>query len=155
MLFRSVLLLLPLFVLHTNLFALTLSVNVGREDGESYSTVHIKEELSFRCLSEKDEFDEIKQIQCVFPREPKEKFEAFETNYFKIDSFTKKGKYILRIYPIEKMQLIPIKHKLYETAKIKKPSEYMTSSHWMIVGYKQRLPLIKMLQHPLWVSTSP
>jgi len=148
LLFRSVLLLLVFFVFQTNLYALTLSVNVGREEGESYSTVHIKEELSFRCLSEKDEFDEIKQIQCVFPREPKEKFEAFETNYFKIDSFTKKGKYILRIYPIEKMQLIPIKHKLYETSKIRKPSEYTTSSHWMIIGYKQRLPLIRMMTTP-------
>ena len=148
LLFRSVLLLLASFIIHTSLYALTLSVNVGREEGESYSTVHIKEELSFRCLSEKDEFDEIKQIQCVFPREPKEKFEAFETNYFKIDSFTKKGKYILRIYPVEKMQLIPIKHKLYETVKMRKPSEYAVSSHWMVVGYKQRLPLIKMTTTP-------
>lgn len=142
------LLLFPLSSLLFTAFALTLSVNVGKEAGESYSTIHIKEGLSFRCLSEKDEFDEIKQIQCIFPREPKEKFEAFETNYFKIDSFTKKGKYILRIYPIEKMQLIPVKHKLYETGKIRKPSEYTTSSHWMIVGYKRRLPLIRMTTTP-------
>lgn len=142
------LLLFPLSSLLFTAFALTLSVNVGKEAGESYSTIHIKEGLSFRCLSEKNEFDEIKQIQCIFPREPKEKFEAFETNYFKIDSFTKKGKYILRIYPIEKMQLIPVKHKLYETGKIRKPSEYTTSSHWMIVGYKRRLPLIRMTTTP-------
>lgn len=142
------LLLFPLSSFLFTAFALTLSVNVGKEAGESYSTIHIKEGLSFRCLSEKNEFDEIKQIQCIFPREPKEKFEAFETNYFKIDSFTKKGKYILRIYPIEKMQLIPVKHKLYETGKIRKPSEYTTSSHWMIVGYKRRLPLIRMTTTP-------
>jgi predicted negative regulator of RcsB-dependent stress response len=143
-----VLLLLVFFLFRTDFYALTLSINVGREEAESYSTVHIKEELSFKCLSETDEFDEIKQIQCVFPREPKEKFEAFETNYFKIDSFSKNGKYILRIYPVEKMQLIPIKHKLYEMGKIRKPSEYTTSSHWMIIGYRQRLPLIKMTTTP-------
>ncbi len=148
MLFRSVLLLLSFLVFQTGLYALTLSVNIGREKGESFSTVHIKEGFSFRCVSESDEFDEIKQIQCIFPREPKEKFEAFDTNYFKIDSFTKSGKYILRVFPVAKMQLIPIKHKLYETGKIRKPSEYTTSSHWMIVGYKQRLPLIRMTTTP-------
>ena len=144
LLLRSVLLLLTFFIFHTDLYALTLNVNIGREKGERYATVHIKEGLSFRCMSEKDEFDEVKQIQCIFPREPKEKFEAFETNFFKIDSFTKKGKYILRVYPVEKMKLIPIKHKLYESGKIRKPSEYTTSQHWMIVGYKEKLPLIRM-----------
>lgn len=148
MLFRSVLLLLACFVFYTDLYALTLKINIGREKGEYYSTVHIKEAISFRCVSEIDEFDEIRQIQCVFPREPKEKFEAFETNFFKIDSFTKNGKYILRVYPVEKMQLIPIRHKLYETGKIRKPSEYTTSPHWMIVGYTDKLPLIRMTTTP-------
>lgn len=148
MLFRFVLLLLAFFVFHTSLYALKLSVNVGREDGQSFSTLHIKEQLPFKCLSEADEFDELKQVQCVFPREPKEKFEPFETNYFKIDSFTQKGKYILRVYPLEKMYLIPIASRLYEKAKMYKPEEYKRSEHWMIVGYKEKLPLIKISKTP-------
>ena len=75
---RFALLLFPLSSVFFSLFALTLTVNVGRDDGENFSTIHIKEDLPFKCLSEKDEFDDIKQIQCVFPREPKEKFEKMQ-----------------------------------------------------------------------------
>ena len=133
----------------TSLFALTLTVNSGREDGENYSTIHIKEDLSFSCLSKKDDFDELTQIQCIFPREPKEKFEAMQTYFFKIDSFAKNKKYYIRILPLKKMKLIPIAHKLYEKGSIYKDREYKTSRHWMIIGYKDKLPFITPEKTPV------
>ena len=143
MLFR----LMFLSLVHTlffspSLFALTLTVNSGRENGENYSAVHIKEAFDFECLSQKDDFDELKQIQCVFPREPNEKFEKMQTNFFKIDSFTKNKKYYIRILPLEKMKLLPIAHKLYKKGDIYRYTEYKRASHWMIIGYKQKLPFI-------------
>lgn len=124
------------------LYALTLSVNIGKEAGENYSTIHIKEDLLFECLSEMDEFDEVKQIECIFPREPKEKFENMKTHFFKIDSFTKDKKYYIRVLPLAKMRLLPISYKLYKQANIYQYSEQKLSKHWMIVGYKENIPLI-------------
>lgn len=132
----------------SSLSALTLSVNVAREEGEDYSTIHITEDLEFGCLSEKDEFDEIRQIQCSFPREPKEKFEPMQTNFFKIDSFSKEGKYFIRIYPTAKMQLLPIANRLYENGNIYHPREHHSAKHWMIIGYTHKLPLISVEKTP-------
>jgi len=142
LLLRLMLFLFPLSSILFNAFALTLTVNVGREEDENYSVVHIKEDLAFECRSEKDEFDELKQVQCIFPREPKEKFEAMRTNFFKIDSFTKNKKYYIRIFPLQKMSLIPVAHTLYTTENIYQDSEYKEAKHWMIIGYVNKLPLI-------------
>ncbi len=148
MLKRLALLLFPLSSLFFPLFSLTLTINVGRDEGENFSTVHIKEEMPFKCLSEKNEFDEIKQIQCVFPREPKEKFETMTTNFFTIDSFEKSGKYYVRIYPIQKIQAFPIAYTLYEKGKIHPFSQTDISKHWMIIGYAKKLPLISPETRP-------
>lgn len=130
------------------LFALTLNVNVGREENENFSTLHIKEEMPFVCLSQTDEFGEEKQVQCTFTREPKEKFQAMKTNFFTIDSFTKEGKYIVRISPVQKLKLLPIANRLHENENIFHPQKHNTAGHWMIVGYTQRLPLISIEKNP-------
>ncbi len=148
MLNRFALLLLPLSSLLFPLFSLTLTVNVGRDEGESFSIMHIKEDIPFTCLSEKDEFDAIRQVQCVFPREPKEKFEAMTTNFFKIDSFEKNGKYYIRIFPIQKIKPVPILHTLYEKGEIYSASQAKYSKHWTIVGYTQKFPLVSPERTP-------
>jgi predicted negative regulator of RcsB-dependent stress response len=130
------------------LSALTLTVNVAREEGENFSILHIKEALDFSCLSEKDEFGETKQVQCVFPREPNEKFEPMKTNFFSIDSFNKAGKYYVRIYPVSKMRLLPIANRLHEKENIYHPERHQSAQHWMLVGYTDRLPLISIEKTP-------
>ncbi len=147
MLSRSVLLLFIIGVFHT-LFALHISINTGREAGQSYSVVHIKESFAFRCVSEINAFDEVEQIQCILPREPRENFEKMKTHFFKIDSFSRKGKYYIRILPVEKMKAIPIAHKLYEKSRIYHFKEHTLSKHWMIIGYKEHLPLISLDETP-------
>lgn len=132
----------------SSLFALTLSVNLAKEGGENFSIIHIKEDLAFKCLSEIDEFDEVKQIQCVFPREPKQIFEKMQTNFFKIDSFTKDKKYYVRIYPIAKMKLYPISYSLHKNESIYQAEKGQDSKHWMIVGYKNRPPFIETEETP-------
>lgn len=130
------------------LFALTLNVNVGREENEAFSTLHIKEQAPFVCLSETDELGEEKQVLCTFDREPKEKFQAMQTNFFTIDSFINEGKYIVRIYPVKKMKLLPIANKLHENENIFHPQKHNTASHWMLVGYTHKLPLISIEKNP-------
>lgn len=139
---------LLLSTLHSSLSALTLTVNVAREEGENFSILHIKEALDFSCLSEKDEFGETKQVQCVFPREPNEKFEPMKTNFFSIDSFNKAGKYYVRIYPVSKMRLLPIANRLHEKENIYHPERHQSAQHWMLVGYTDRLPLISIEKTP-------
>ncbi len=128
--------------LSLSLNALTLSINVGREEAQNFSVLHIKENIAFTCIDEKDDFNKITQVLCTFPREPKEKFEAMETNFFKIDSFTKKGRYYVRVYPTEKLALFPIAFTLHEEGSIYAPSKIKTAKHWTIIGYTQQLPYI-------------
>ena len=130
------------------LFALTLSVNVAKENGKDFSTVHLKEDLEFKCLSKIDEFDELKEVQCIFPREPKQKFEALKTNFFKIDSFTKNKKYYIRIVPIHKMKLFPMAYSLYKKENINHIDSTKASKHWSIVAYKEEFPFIKVDKTP-------
>jgi len=130
------------------LYALTLSINAGKEAGEDYSTIHIKENVDFKCVKNINDFDEITQIQCVFPREPKEKFEPVKTSFFHVDSFAKNKKYYIRILPLEKMRLFPIANKLYKTSNMRSADTYKESKHWMVVGYKEILPLIKIDKTP-------
>jgi len=95
-----------------------------------------------------NEQEEVTEIQCLFPREPKEKFEKIKTSFFSIDSFTKAKKYYIRILAHQKMKLISINHKLYEQNSIRRASRYQSSPHWMVVGYSQKLPLIKIEKTP-------
>jgi len=143
---RLALILFPLSSFLFPLFSLTLSVNVAKDSGEEFSTIHIKEELAFKCLSEHDEYDNLTQIQCVFPREPKEKFKAMETNFFKIDSFVNKKKYYIRVRPLQKMKLFPISHSLLKHENISQDNIDKPSKHWMILGYTKELPLIRQAQ---------
>ncbi len=147
MLLRSILLLCCAAVFST-LFALTLTINSGREGNEPYSVMHIKESFAFACASQTDDFDEVSQIQCLLPREPKENFEKMKTHFFKVDSFSKNGKYYIRILPQAKMKALPIAHRLFEKSKIYHFKEHTLSRHWMIIGYKQNLPLITLDETP-------
>jgi len=92
--------------------------------------------------------DEINLIECVFPREPKERFEKIETEFFVIDSFNKNKKYHISILPLQKMKLIPIANKLYEKGLIRSADTYTSAKHWMMIAYKEKLPLIKIDKTP-------
>ena len=46
------------------------------------------------------------------------------------------------------MKLIPIANKLYEISNIRSATVYKESKHWMLVGYTNRLPLIKIDETP-------
>ena len=131
------------------LFALNISINVGKEKGEFFSNIHIKEDFVFKCVSEKNDENELIQVQCIFPREPKEKFEKIKTEFFEIDSFLKNKKYYVRILPVKKMKLIPIATKLYEHNIIRPFSVYTEAKHWMVIAYDENLPLIKIDKTPL------
>ena len=135
-----------LFIFLTPLYALTLSVNVAKENGVNFSTIHIKEDVAFKCLNEVDEYDNLTQIQCVFPREPKEKFKAMETSFFKIDSFVNKKKYYIRVRPLQKMKLIPIAYSLLKHENVYQANLNKPSKHWMVLGYTKELPLIRQSQ---------
>jgi len=145
---RFMLSLLLLSFFHISIFALTLSVNVGKENNKNYSTIHIKEELSFPCTYKKNNMDEINLIECTFPREPKEKFEKIETEFFIIDSFSKDEKYHISVLPLKKMKLIPIANKLYEKGLIRSADTYSVSKHWMMIAYTEELPHIKIDKTP-------
>ena len=132
----------------TSSSALNISINVSKEAGKNFSVLHIKEDFTFKCLSEINEFNELKQVQCVFPREPKEKFKAINTDFFQLDSFTKNKKYYIRVFPVQKMKLIPIAYTLYSDDNIFKADTKKSSKHWSIIGYKNKLPFIKIDKTP-------
>lgn len=138
-----------LFLSLQSLHALSISVNVGKENGKEFSVAHIKELSAFACSSRIDEFDETKEIQCLLPREPQQNFEAIQSNFFTIDAWVKNKKYYVRILPKHKMQLFAVEQPLYEKNKLYGKDARKKASHWVVVGYEQNLPMIKpMTTHP-------
>jgi len=145
--FALILLALSFFL--SPLYALNISVNVGKEKGDYFSVIHIQEDFAFKCVSEKNDENELKQIQCVFPREPNEKFEKIKTEFFIMDSFLKNKIYYIRILPLTKMKLIPIASTLYKKSTLHSFESYKKSSHWIMVAYKNTLPYVKVDKTPL------
>ncbi len=133
---------LTLLLVCTSLYALELTVKSGKEEGASFSTIHLKDDLPFVCEAQHDDFDQTKQIICAFSRRPSQDFKPLSNSFFSVTTETRDGTYFVIVTPFAKMELIPV---LFELPKEKRvfsaPAE--RSKHWMIVGYTETMPLIR------------
>jgi len=129
-------------LLSLNLFALEVSVQGAKENYELYSTLHIKDKNSFLCQEITNDFDEVVKIVCAFSKAPSQKLKTLQNDFFKIKSEIKKKTFFIIITPYKKMKLYPIIFNLSVDDTIFQ-ADVKLSKHWMIVGYKDKLPLIK------------
>ncbi len=137
------LLLLLLYTnLFTTLFALEVTLQGAKENFSDYSTLHLKDPNPFLCQEIKNDFEIVTKIVCAFSQEPSKEFNKIQNDFFEIDTQMQKKTFFLIVHPFYKMQLFPMVFDLSEDDTVYKANVKL-AKHWMIVGYKEKLPLIK------------
>lgn len=129
-------------ILYTNLLALELTLSSAKEDFVKYSILNIKNNNKFICQENKDNFDVVTKIICAFENAPNTKFTNLQNDFFKLESKIKNKVFFLIIKPNYKIKLYPMIFDLVKddttfNANVK------FASHWMILGYKEKIPYIK------------
>jgi tetratricopeptide (TPR) repeat protein len=123
------------------LAALELSLQTGKEEGEKYSILHLRHFTPFSCVATNDEFGETRRIDCYFSTPPKQNFSPIDNSFLTVKgSSTPKG-YVVSVLPKSKMKLIPISFNLSKESQTYQ-SNVTKASHWNIVGYQKKLPLL-------------
>lgn len=123
------------------LSALELTVQSGKESGEAFGILHIRNTEPFGCEATNDEFYETRQIVCTFDHTPKRSFAPIKNAHFNIAPSLSKNGYSITITPISKMKLFPVPFNLAKTAQIYQ-SDVKKTNHWTIVGYGQKIPML-------------
>jgi tetratricopeptide (TPR) repeat protein len=125
-----------------NSFALELSIDSAEDDFVKYSTLNISDISSFSCQEIKNNFDVTTEVICAFSKRPSKKIENLQNDFFRVSNARKKDTFFLIIKPFHKIKLLADIFNLSEdnatfTANV------TTAKKWTIIGYKDKLPLIK------------
>ena len=134
-------LLLLLFFIVFPLKALEISINSALEEHQRYATLHLKNSQNFVCQAYKDDFFITTKVVCAFKKKPETLMKTIQNDFFSIESVTKEKTFFLIIKPYHKMKLLPIYFDLTKDSSVFQGGKSF-SKHWMIVGYKEKLPLI-------------
>ncbi|MCW8895700.1 MAG: flagellar protein [Sulfurimonas sp.] len=125
-----------------NIFALEVSLQGAKENHQAYSTFHLKDKDKFLCQEIKNDFDIVEKIVCAFSKSPSKKLQKIQNNFFEITTQVNKKTFFLIIKPFEKIKLYPMIFDLTQDDTVFS-SNVELSRHWMIVGYKDKIPYMK------------
>jgi len=131
-----------LALLPFNLLALEVSLSSAKENFQQYSTLHLKDDKPFLCQEIKDDFEQVTQIVCAFNKKPSSKIKELQNSFFKIENKTKNKTFFLIITPFQKIKQYPMVFDMTKDTTVYQANVKL-SKHWMIVGYKDKLPFIK------------
>jgi tetratricopeptide (TPR) repeat protein len=115
-------------------------MNSARENHERYSTLHMRDEREFVCEEIKDDFDAVVKIICAYDKRPSQMVKKIQNDFFAIDSIIKDETFFLLITPYEKIKLLPVLFDLTKEDSVYEASA-VSAKHWMVIGYKNQLPL--------------
>ncbi|MFA6192912.1 MAG: tetratricopeptide repeat protein [Sulfurimonas sp.] len=139
---KSIFFLLLLGSTATTLSALEVSLSGAKENFQNYSTLHVKDSDDFVCQEIKNDFEEVSQIVCAFSKQPNKKLKTIQNDFFKVEAQTKKNTFFLVISPFFKLKLYPMVFDISKDDSVYQADVKLTK-HWMIIGYKDKLPYIK------------
>jgi len=129
------------FVGIVNLYALELSLSGAQENFRPYSTLHLKDSNQFLCQEVKNDLDVVEKVVCAFSKQPTKKFKKLENDFFVITSKIRKKTFFIIIKPYHKMKLYPVVFDLVRDDTVFE-ADAKLAKHWMIVGYKDKIPYI-------------
>ena len=131
-----------LTLLSLNSFALEISMDSAKDEFVKYSTLHLTNNDKFLCQEIKDDFDNTTQIVCAFSKKPLKHIKSLQNNFFKVNTFIKNETFFISIKPFFKLKLIP---KIFDLTKDETlyTSDVSLSNEWVIIGYKDILPLLE------------
>lgn len=123
------------------LAALELSLQTGKEEGEKYSLLHLRHHTPFSCSATNDEFGETRRIDCRFTTPPKQGFSPIDNPLMNVKGAATSKGYTVTILPKSKIKLMPVSFNLSKAEQTYQ-SDVKQASHWMVVGYQTRLPML-------------
>ena len=128
-------------------FALEISIDSAKDNFIPYSTLKIVETQPFLCQAMKDDFDVTTQVICAFSKRPVGKIRNLQNDFFKVNTFYKKDTFFISIKPFHKLKLIP---QIFNLVKDKTifSADVSLAKTWLIIGYKDKLPLIQKRARP-------
>ena len=132
-----------LFALFTlSSFALEISINGAKENFVTYSTIHLKDNNKFLCQENIDDFGVVQDIICAFNKKPTSKIKDIQNDFFKITTKVNSDTFFIIIKPFYKLKLFANIFDLTKENTIF-DANVTLSKHWMIVGFKDKVPFIK------------
>lgn len=90
---------------------------------------------------------ETKEVICAFSKKPLRSIKRVQNDFFKVDSFIKKGTFFLSIKPQHKMKLIPQVFDLTQDDEVYQ-ADVTSSKIWVVLGYLDKMPLINNKPKP-------
>lgn len=129
-------------LLSFNLFALEISLDSAKQDFQPYSLLQLKNSTKFLCQEEKNDFLVTTKIVCAFSKKPSQKIKKLENDFFQIATTISKDNFFLIIKPFYKIKLYPMVFTLHKDNEVY-DADVKLSNHWMIIGYKEKLPFIE------------
>ncbi len=130
------------FFFSLKLFALEITLNGAKENFENYSILHLRDSEPFLCQEIIDDFTIVTKVVCAFNQRPSVKIKNLQNSFFKIKNKIKKDTFFLIITPFKKIKLYPMIFDLTKDETLYQ-ANVKIAKHWMIVGYKEKLPYIK------------
>ncbi|WP_034550054.1 tetratricopeptide repeat protein [Helicobacter fennelliae] len=131
---------LPHFV-----YALEISTTYGKEGGESFSVLTLKNDWEFACTDITDVYENSLSIECVIDRIPDRGFAGLENNFFSLSYKMIDGHFWLYIYPKYHQKLFGIKKDPRGDFEIDK-AHPKKAKIWQVIGYKEHIPFLSQTQ---------
>ena len=138
--YRTILL---FFLFSSSLFALEIRLLDAKEAQERYSVVNITNSTPFLCQLQKDSFGVDKELVCAFSEHPKPPFKTLHSDFFTIVPKEIGGNFFLILHAKHRLFAKPIIFDLTKDDEVFK-EKTATAAHWVVVGYKKKLPLVAL-----------
>jgi tetratricopeptide (TPR) repeat protein len=119
----------------------TVTVNVARDDGKSFSTIHIRANNAIQCKKfVNNNFKD--EVECSFDNSVEHQIKNIENLYFKINASSNKfsvvSKYKAKLYAMPDNFISTDKVLVEESGSYK---------HWIVLGYQEELDLFSENQN--------
>ncbi len=131
------------FLFSSSLFALEIRLLDAKEAQERYSVVNITNSTPFLCQLQKDSFGVDKELVCAFSEHPKPPFKTLHSDFFTIVPKEIGGNFFLILHAKHRLFAKPIIFDLTKDDEVFK-EKTATAAHWVVVGYKKKLPLVAL-----------
>jgi tetratricopeptide (TPR) repeat protein len=128
------------FLFASPLLPLEISQMAGQYEGERYSAILLSDNRPFECLPNDPSMQS--GLTCHFDRVPAVKQERYQNQFFVINPVAQDGRFSLEIFYKHKAAVYPANESTMTANSFVSGGE-ASSKRWLIVGFRDRLPLLR------------
>ncbi len=121
--------------------ALDLSIQSGKEGGEPYSILNIRDNTPFICTPTLNNFQEIQSVVCQVTTKSAKAFSPIYNSHFTVEHKNDGGKSRIVVTPRTKILLQAVSFNLTKEPQIYHSPKKGTR-HWTIIGYRTTPPML-------------